>query len=103
MSSSKSSWGRYVGVLGDIINHSGTIQATIDQWVSKGNGIVAEIKSILSEISFGKYKFQVAIKLRESILLNGILFNSEDWHGVTLKQIKTLESIDEALLRSILK
>ena len=29
--------------LGGIINHSGTIQATIDQRISKGNGIIAEI------------------------------------------------------------
>ena len=43
------------------------------------------------------------MKLRESMLLSGILFNSEAWHGVTLKQIKFVQSIDEALLRSILK
>ena len=43
------------------------------------------------------------MKLRESRLLNGILFNNEAWHGVNLKPIKTSESIDEALLRSILK
>ena len=43
------------------------------------------------------------MKLRESMLINGILYNSEAWHGVTLKQINSLESIDEALLRGILK
>jgi hypothetical protein len=37
------------------------------------------------------------------MLLNGILYNSEAWHGVTMKQIATLEAIDEALLRGILK
>lgn len=43
------------------------------------------------------------MKLREAMLLNGILFNAEAWHGVTLKQIKSLETIDEYLLRNILK
>ena len=37
------------------------------------------------------------------MLINGVLFNSEAWHGVTLAHIVKLESIDEALLRGILK
>ena len=35
------------------------------------------------------------------MLLNGVLFNSESWHGVTDNDMKTLESIDEQLLRSL--
>ena len=37
------------------------------------------------------------------MFLNGILFNSEAWYGVTKKQIKSLEVIDQQLLRGILK
>ena len=37
------------------------------------------------------------------MLLNGIFYNSEAWHGITKKQTKILESIDEDLLRRILK
>ena len=44
----------------------------------------------------------VAMKLREVMLLNGILYNSEAWHGVTKGHIKSLEAIDEALIRGIL-
>ena len=89
--------------LGDIIDKSGTIQATIEQRKSKGDGIVAEIISILKEIPLGKHTVEVALKLREAMLINGILYNSEVWHGVTHAQIVKLESVDEALLRSILK
>ena len=32
-----------------------------------------------------------------------MLFNSEAWHGITISQIKKLESVDEALLRGIMK
>ena len=63
--------------------------------MNKGNGIVAEITSILEEIPFGKHIEEVAMKLRGDMLLNGILFNVEAWHGVTLKHIKKLEMIDE--------
>ena len=55
--------------------------------MNKGNGIVAEITSILEEIPFGKHIAEVAMKLRGDMLLNGILFNVEAWHGVTLKHI----------------
>ena len=34
--------------------------------------------------------------------MNGILFNSEVWHGVTCAQIASLEAIDNSLLRGIL-
>ena len=37
------------------------------------------------------------------MLENGIPFNSEGWHGVTEKDIRTLEKVDEALLRSMLQ
>jgi hypothetical protein len=41
--------------------------------------------------------------LREAMLINGILYNSEAWHGVTKKHINALQAIDESLLRGILK
>jgi hypothetical protein len=37
------------------------------------------------------------------MLLNGILFNSEAWHGVTNAHIVKLEKVDEALLQEILQ
>ena len=37
------------------------------------------------------------------MLLNGILFNSEAWHSLSLSEIKTLESVDEQLLRGLVK
>ena len=37
------------------------------------------------------------------MLVNGMLFNSEAWHGVTSAHIVKLESVDEALLRGLLK
>jgi hypothetical protein len=89
--------------LGDIIDTNGNIQSTIDNRIKKGNGIISEISSIIEEFPLGKYKLPAAMKLREAMLINGILFNSESWHGVTQKHIKSLESIDEALLRTILK
>ena len=59
--------------------------------------------SILDEIPLGKHRISVAMKLREVMLINGILYNREAWHGVTKNHIKNLETFDEDLLRKFLK
>ena len=89
--------------LGDVIDQSGTIQSTIDKRKTKGDGIVAEILSIVNEIPLGEHKIEIALRLREAMLINGMLFNSEAWHGVTNAHIVKLESVDESLLKGLLK
>ena len=37
------------------------------------------------------------------MFLNGILYNSEAWHSISEEEIKTLETVDEHLLRGIVK
>ena len=89
--------------LGDMIDQSSSIQATIDSRKSKGQGINTGIMSILNEIPLGKHRMHIAMKLREVMLMNGILYNSEAWHGVNQSHVKTLQAIDEDLLRKFLK
>ena len=88
--------------LGDTIDETGKIKATIESRRKKGQGIRSEIMAIVNEIPFGKHRTEVALKLRESMFLNGMLFNSEAWHGITKADVASLEKIDQALLRSIL-
>ena len=63
--------------LGDIIENSGKIRATIDDRKRRGYAIVAEILAILEEIPLGKYKMEIGLHLRQAMLLNGILYNCE--------------------------
>ena len=88
--------------LGDIIDKNGNVNATIENRKKRGQGIINEIMSIINEIPFGKFRTEVAMKLRESMFINSMLFNSEAWHGVTAANITTLEVVDQALLRAIL-
>ena len=88
--------------LGDYIEQSGNMKATLDDRVSKGHGIIAEIKAILNEIPLGRYKLEIGLKLRQAMLINGMLYNSEAWHSITNQDIKVLERIDETLLRFLL-
>ena len=38
---------------------------------------ISEILSIIEEVPLGKHMTEVALKLREVMLINGVLFNSE--------------------------
>ena len=89
--------------LGDLINSTGTIRSTVEQRKSKGFGIVNEIIAILDEIPLGRYRLEIGLRLRQAMLVNGMLYNSEAWHSVSESEIKMLETVDEHLLRSLVK
>ena len=88
--------------LGDLVDQSGRIGPTIEARKSKGYGIISEILSILEEIPFGPNRVKAGLILRKARFLNGLLFNSESWHGVTMAHIIKLERLDNILLRGIL-
>ena len=88
--------------IGDIIAADGSIDETIKERTDKWYGIVNEIVSILEETPLGPFRVTVGFELRETMLLNGILFNSELWYKIKEEHIQKLSSVDEYLLRSIL-
>ena len=89
--------------LGDIIDKNGVSKATIESRKSKGYAAVSEILAILKDIPLGEHKMEIGLHLRQAMLLNAILYNSESWHNVADEDLKALESIDEHLLRSLVQ
>ena len=89
--------------LGDFIK--GTIEEcnnkNVEYRKGKGIGITSQIMLILNSVSLGFYYFDIGVVLRESLLINGMLFNSEIWYGLTSSQLKELESVDKLLLRKL--
>ena len=71
--------------------------------VNKGKRIVNKIQNILEGIPFGKLYYQVAILLRNSLLVSSLLCNSEAWFNLTNPELDLLETIDVMFLRSIFK
>ena len=88
--------------LGDILSQDGSNRANIEARVNKGKGIVMRIMSILNSIPFGKLYYEVAILLRNTLLVSSVLCNSEAWFNLTEAQLHHLESVDLMLLRNIL-
>jgi hypothetical protein len=89
--------------LGDVISKDGKNIKNIQARVSKGTGIVRNILTMLDGIPFGKYHFEAAVILRNSLLASSMLFNSEVWYNVTNSELELLETVDLMLLRGILK
>ena len=89
--------------LGDIISSDGKNRKNVDKRISKGLGLITQIMNLLEVVSFGQYFVEIALLLRESMFLNGILNNSEAWYGLTNSKISDLEDLDRLLLRRILK
>ena len=88
--------------LGDIIRKDGKNNSNIKDRVRKGLGIVTNIMNILETITFGSKYFEIAVTMRQALLINGILTNSEVWHGTTKAQFEELEEVDKLLIRRIL-
>ena len=57
--------------------------------------------ALTKEAPLGSYRVRAGLLLRKALLINGTLFNSEAWHGMTQQQVEDFEQIDEALLRGL--
>ena len=87
--------------LGDIISVDGRNIKNIKARVAKGKGINSRIMSILNGIPFGQYYFEVALILRNSLLVSSLLCNSESWYNLTKAEVNLIESVDLQLLRNV--
>ena len=87
--------------LGDIITNNAKIDESIKMRHDKGIGICNKILSILKEASFGIYHFEVGLMFRTSLLINGILFNTEALFSMNESHVNMLEDCDKYLMRSL--
>ena len=71
--------------LGDFIDSTGTITSTIEDRKYKGYALAAEIISILDEIPIGQHRMEIGLLLRQAMVINSMLFNSEAWHSIREK------------------
>ena len=89
--------------LGDIIASDGKNTKNISARSNRGTGVVNQIMSMLEDICFGKYYFQVTMVFRNSLLISSLLTNAESWYNLTAAEIDELEKVDENLLRRVLE
>ena len=59
--------------------------------------------SMLAQISLGHYHFEIALVLRESMLVSKLVSSAETWYNVTKNQYRKLEEVDEMYLMRIFR
>jgi hypothetical protein len=87
--------------LGNYISHKGGVSDTVEDRRKKGWGKVSQIMAILGEVDMGSNRLEAGLMLRESILINSLLFSAEAWSAVSEKQLARLEVVDTSLLRQL--
>ena len=85
--------------LGDVLSVDGKNTKNIVAKVAKATGISKQVKNILDDMWVGPYYYEVAMILRNSLFLNGILTNLEVSYGLTNTELEQMEQTDEMLLR----
>ena len=53
-------------------------------------------------ISFGSHYIEIALLLRESLLINGMMTNAEIWYNFSDSEVKEFEALDKMFLRKVL-
>lgn len=60
----------------------------IEKRANAAIGNIAQIMSLLKDISLGHHYFKIAKILRESMLINKMLFSSGAWYNLSEKKLK---------------
>jgi hypothetical protein len=89
--------------LGDILSCDGKNAKNIRSRISKGIGIISQIMNILDGVSFGPHHFEIAMLLRESMLVNGVTTNAEIWYNLSESDIQEFENLDKLFIRKLLQ
>ena len=89
--------------LGDIVSCDGKNTKNIRNRISKGLGAINQIFNILKSVYLGRHYFEVALLLRQSLLLSKILTNAEIWYNLRPSEICELESMDKSFFQKLLK
>ena len=87
--------------LGDVISSDTKLDNNVRMRHDKGIGVNNQIISILKEVSFGCYYFEMGLLFRNSLLVNGIMFNMEVVHNLTTKHVEHLEDCDKMFMRNL--
>ena len=87
--------------LGDILSSDAKIDINVQERYNKGIGLVNQIISILKEVSFGFYYFEMAFLFRSSMLVNGIMCSIEALYGLKSSHIEQLEQCDRMFMKKL--
>ena len=68
---------------------------------TKANAAFAEIRAILEDVPLGICRTEIGLNLRRTLSINGVLSDSEVWHGIKISDVDVLNVMDHQILRYI--
>ena len=89
--------------LGDILSSDGKNTINIKSRISKGIGIISQILNLLELVSLRPHHFEIAMLLRDSVLVNGTITNAEIWYNLSENEVKEFENLDKLFFRKLLE
>ena len=89
---------KYLGVY---ISTNGKNKATVEDKIKKAIWTIEKINNKLDLMKLGKYYFQTALFLRQSVLLSSLLYGTEVLFGLDESDLNKLESKDRDYIRRI--
>ena len=89
--------------LGFVISNLGNNLANIKQVRNKSIGTIRKLLNRLNGSNLGKYYFESAYILMNSMLRSSILYASETYYNLKENELRQLERIEESYMRQILK
>ena len=88
--------------LGEVVTADGRNTRNIQEKTQKGTVLIFQIQKTIKSIGFGTYTPEIALLLRNSILVNGMLTNAEVFYNFTLKETEEFEKVDRLFFQKVL-
>ena len=89
--------------LGDIISADGKNTKNVKNRINKGMGLLNQIFNIIKTVSFGTRTIEMALLLRNSIFINGILTNAETWYNLNKTEVEDMDKLDKLFFLKLLE
>jgi hypothetical protein len=88
--------------LGDVFNHLGNNDGLIADRIKRGTKAMITIMALMAETDVGIYKISTMLLLYSSLFLSTMLFNSQTWSKIRVKQWDQLRTMQLKFLKRIL-
>ena len=88
--------------LGFVISSTGNNMININSMKAKSIGITRQIFNRLKSLNLGKYYFECAMVLMNSMLRSSILYAAETYYDLKEKELREIERIEETFMRKLL-
>ena len=91
-----------VTYLGDKVSSDGRNTKNVRDRTQKGVGLMGKVLKLVKNVGLGTFSVEIALLLRNTVFINGMLSNAEVWYNFTKAEVEEFEKVDRSFLQKIL-